>query len=96
MMDKKNAEILYFYVLEIVMELMNNQKILIKLSKLLIGGKLFVEIVNVLLGFYEQVLQNTIGLELKTCIQNSISIWKSLSCFIFLVICLELDQGKEN
>ena len=55
MMDKKNAEILYFYVLEIVMELMNNQKILIKLSKLQNGGKIFVEIVNVLLGFYEQV-----------------------------------------
>ena len=34
MMDKKNADILYFQIIELVMLLMNNQKILIKISKL--------------------------------------------------------------
>ena len=67
MNEKRNPDLIA-YIIEIEIMILSDENILKHMLKLKNYDKLFVEIINILLGFYENFCNNVIGWKIRSTI----------------------------
>ena len=77
MNEKRNPDLIA-YIIEIEIMILSDENILKHMLKLKNYDKLFVEIINILLGFYENFCNNVIGWKIRSTIQEAIKFIKAL------------------
>ena len=77
MNEKRNPDLIA-YIIEIEIMILSDENILKHMLKLKNYDKLFVEIINILLGFYENFCNNVIGWKIRNTILEAIKFIKAL------------------
>ena len=80
MNERHNPELI-INIIEIEIMILSDENILKRITELKNYDKLFIELVNILLGFYENLCNNVIGWKIRKTILDAIKFIKKLGIF---------------